>query len=227
MTLGEVVAFNVYLLLLASPTQQLGFAIGALGEATAGGQRPDEILDIPEEIQAGPGAPELPSLRGCATFADVSFFYRGERRALHDIAFEAYPNQVIALIGPTGSSKTSLINLLPRFYDPTAGRVLLDGHDIRRVELQSLRRQRIAIADRQPLTAVQPWAALWPYSRIPDSFHNTAHSVCGGWHETTPTRFDLCTAWRGPGRAAGFLPARGGSTGSQPAPHYLRLRAAV
>jgi ATP-binding cassette subfamily B protein len=141
MTLGEVVAFNAYLLLLAGPTQQLGFAIGAFGEASAGGKRLYEILDIPEEIQSEPGAPALPPLSGYVTFENVSFAYRGERRALHDVAFEARPNQIIALIGPTGSGKTSLINLLPRFYDPTAGRVLLDGHDIRRVELQSLRRQ--------------------------------------------------------------------------------------
>lgn len=141
MTLGEIVAFNAYLLLLAGPTQQLGFAIGAFGEATAGGQRIYEILDLTEEIRSEPGAPELPPLRGYVTFENVSFSYRGERRALHDITFEAQPSQVIALIGPTGSGKTSLINLIPRFYDPTAGCVLLDGHDIRHVELKSLRRQ--------------------------------------------------------------------------------------
>ncbi len=141
MTLGEVVAFNAYLLLLAAPTQQLGFAIGAAGEAIAGGQRLYEILDVPEEITVAPGAPALPPVRGHVQFAEVSFAYRGEKRALHAVSFSAEPNQVIALIGPTGSGKTSLINLLPRFYDPTAGHVLIDGHDIRGVELKSLRSQ--------------------------------------------------------------------------------------
>lgn len=143
MTLGEVVAFNAYLMMLAAPTQQLGFAIGALGEAVAGGQRIYEILDIPEEIpsSATDAAPDLPPLQGRVTFEDVSFSYRGEKRALHEVCFEAQPKQVIALIGPTGSGKTSIINLIPRFYDPTAGRVLLDGHDIRHVNVKSLRSQ--------------------------------------------------------------------------------------
>jgi ATP-binding cassette subfamily B protein len=148
MTPGEVVAFNAYLLLLASPVQQLGFAIGAAGEAIAGGQRIYEILDIDEEIRSAPGAPALPPVQGHVKFERVSFAYRGEprpgagqKRALHDVDFEAQPNQVIALIGPTGSGKTSLINLIARFYDPTAGRVLIDGHDIRQVELRSLRSQ--------------------------------------------------------------------------------------
>ncbi|MBL8046359.1 MAG: ABC transporter ATP-binding protein, partial [Anaerolineales bacterium] len=141
MTLGEVVAFNAYLLLLAAPTQQLGFAIGAFGEATAGGKRLYEILDIEEEIQSMPEAPALPPISGQVKFENVSFAYRNEKQALHSIDFEARPNQVIALIGPTGSGKTSLINLIPRFYDPTAGRVLMDDHDVRRVNLKSLRDQ--------------------------------------------------------------------------------------
>ncbi|MBL8058583.1 MAG: ABC transporter ATP-binding protein, partial [Anaerolineales bacterium] len=141
LTLGEVVAFNAYLLMLAAPVQQLGFAIGALGEAAAGGQRIYEILDIPEEIRSAAGAPALPPVRGHVRFEAVSFSYRGEKRALHNVEFEAQPNQVIALIGPTGSGKTSLVNLLPRFYDPTAGRVLIDGQDIRAVGLRSLRAQ--------------------------------------------------------------------------------------
>jgi len=141
MTLGEVVAFNAYLLLLAAPVQDLGFVVSSAGEAVAGGRRIFEILDIPEEITSRPAAPKLPALTGRVIFEDVSFSYRGERRALHHIGFEAQPNQVIALIGPTGSGKTSLINLLPRFYDPTAGRVLADGHDLKTVELKSLRSQ--------------------------------------------------------------------------------------
>jgi ATP-binding cassette subfamily B protein len=141
MTLGEVVAFNSYLLMLAAPTQQLGFAIGAFGEAVAGGQRIYEILDIPGEIRSAPGAPALPAVTGHVKFERVSFAYRGDKHALHDIEFEAQPNQIIALIGPTGSGKSSLVHLIPRFYDPTTGRVLIDGHAIRGVALKSLRDQ--------------------------------------------------------------------------------------
>jgi ATP-binding cassette subfamily B protein len=141
LTLGELVAFNAYLLLLAAPVGQLAFVVNSASEAVAGGQRIFEILDLPEEIASPPDAQKLPPLSGGVTFKSVSFSYRGERRALHDVSFEAKPNQVIALIGPTGSGKTSLINLIPRFYEATAGRVLVDGHDVRLADLKSLRSQ--------------------------------------------------------------------------------------
>ena len=141
LTLGGLVAFNAYLLLLAAPVQQLAFIVNSASEAVAGGQRIFEILDLPEEITSPRDAIQLPPLTGRVAFDSVSFSYRGERRALHDVSFEAQPNQVIALIGPTGSGKTSLINLIPRFYDPTAGKICVDGHDVRAVELKSLRSQ--------------------------------------------------------------------------------------
>jgi len=141
LTLGELVAFNSYLLLLAAPVQQLAFVVNTAGEAVAGGQRLFEILDLPEEIKSPPQAVYLPTLTGQVTFDQVSFAYRGERRALHDISFEARPNQVIALIGPTGSGKTSIINLIPRFYEVTQGSVCVDGYDLKTVDLKSLRSQ--------------------------------------------------------------------------------------
>ena len=141
MTLGEIVAFNAYLMLLAFPVQDLGFVVSSASEALAGATRIYEVLDAPFAIEAHPDAPALPTLTGRVKFEDVSFSYRGAGAALSNVSFEAEPNQVIALIGPTGSGKTSLVNLIPRFYDPTTGRVLADGHDISKVELQSLRRQ--------------------------------------------------------------------------------------
>ncbi|MCC6188236.1 MAG: ABC transporter ATP-binding protein [Anaerolineales bacterium] len=141
LSLGELVAFNAYLLLLAAPAQQLGFVVNTAGEAVAGGQRIFEILDLPEEIKSPPNPVPLPALRGHVRFDDVSFAYRGSRRALRHVSFEAQPNQVIALIGPTGSGKTSLINLIPRFYDVTGGAVLVDGLDVRQVDLKALRSQ--------------------------------------------------------------------------------------
>ncbi len=141
LTLGELVAFNAYLLLLAAPVGQLAFVVNSASEAVAGGQRIFEILDLPEEVASPPAAQKLPPISGGVTFESVSFSYRGERRALHDVSFEAKPNQVIALIGSTGSGKTSLINLIPRFYDATAGRVLVDDCDVRSVDLKSLRSQ--------------------------------------------------------------------------------------
>jgi ATP-binding cassette subfamily B multidrug efflux pump len=141
LTLGELVAFNAYLILLAQPVQDLGFVVNSAGEAIAGGQRIFEILDLDEEIKSPPDAIVAPTLTGRVAFDHVSFSYRGARDALRDVSFEALPNQVIALIGPTGSGKTSLVNLIPRFYDVTSGRVLVDGYDVRSLDLKSLRSQ--------------------------------------------------------------------------------------
>ncbi|MBI5031518.1 MAG: ABC transporter ATP-binding protein [Chloroflexi bacterium] len=141
MTIGELVAFNAYLLLLAGPVQDFGFVINAAGEAIAGGQRIFEILDLEEEIKSPPQAISAPPLSGRVTFDDVSFSYRRDRDQLSNVSFEALPNQVIALIGPTGSGKTSLINLIPRFYDVTNGSICVDGMDVKSLEIKSLRSQ--------------------------------------------------------------------------------------
>jgi ATP-binding cassette subfamily B protein len=142
MTVGEVVAFNSYLLMLATPAQQLTWIVNMAGEAVAGAQRTFEILDHTQEIQSPPDAVQLSQLSGRVEFFSVSFSYAGETaRALREVNLTVEPNQVVALIGPTGSGKTSLVNLIPRFYDVTHGRVLIDGYDVRAVELASLRRQ--------------------------------------------------------------------------------------
>ncbi|MBM3130539.1 MAG: ABC transporter ATP-binding protein [Chloroflexi bacterium] len=141
LTVGELVAFNAYLILLAQPVQDLGFIVNSAGEAVAGGQRIFEVLDVDEEIKSSANARIAPALTGRVTFDTVSFSYRGERDALSDVSFQAEPNQVIALIGPTGSGKTSLVNLIPRFYDATSGRVCVDGIDIKSLELKSFRSQ--------------------------------------------------------------------------------------
>jgi len=142
MTLGEVVAFNSYLLLMAEPARQLVMLVNMAGEASAGIKRIFEVLEEEPEIQSPPDARELPTLSGRVEFRDVCFRYQGEKTvALEDINLQVEPNQVIALIGPTGSGKTSLVNLIPRFYDVSEGVVLVDGIDIRQAEPQSLRRQ--------------------------------------------------------------------------------------
>ncbi|MCS6992561.1 MAG: ABC transporter ATP-binding protein/permease [Anaerolineales bacterium] len=142
LTVGELVAFNAYVLMLATPAQQLTWLVNAAGEAAAGARRVFEVLDTPIEIASPPDAIELPVLRGEVEFRDVWLTYQDEKKAsLRNINLHVRPNQLIALIGPTGSGKTSLINLIPRFYDVTEGAVLVDGVDVRRVELSSLRRQ--------------------------------------------------------------------------------------
>lgn len=142
MTVGQIVAFNAYLLLLANPVQQLTPVVNAAGEASAGAQRAWEILDHRPEIQSPPNALVLPTLTGAVEFRDVSLRYQDEQKeSLAEVNVRVEKNQIVALIGATGSGKTSLINLIPRFYDVSEGAVLVDGHDVRDVELVSLRRQ--------------------------------------------------------------------------------------
>ena len=142
MTIGEVVAFNSYLLLLAGPAQQLTWLVNSAGEAAAGLQRAYEILDLPPAIESPPQAIRLPNLTGRVAFEGVCFHYQGEKAAaLEDIQLEVSPNQVVALIGPTGSGKTTLINLIPRFYDISEGAVRVDGIDVREADLATLRSQ--------------------------------------------------------------------------------------
>ncbi len=142
LTLGELVAFNAYVLMLSGPAQQIGWLVNAAGESSAGLQRTFEVLDMRPDIRSRPDAASLPPLKGEVVFEDVSFRYQGEKTpALHDISLTVQPNQIIALVGLTGSGKTSLINLIPRFYDVTNGRVLVDGCDVRDVQLKSLRDQ--------------------------------------------------------------------------------------
>ena len=142
MTVGEIVAFNAYLLLLAAPVQQLTNVVNAAGEASAGAQRAWEILDHVPEIQSPAHAVFLPLLTGEVEFRDASLRYQDEHKeSLADINVRVHKNQIVALIGATGSGKTSLVNLIPRFYDVSAGAVLVDGQDVRSVDLISLRRQ--------------------------------------------------------------------------------------
>jgi ATP-binding cassette subfamily B multidrug efflux pump len=142
LTIGELVAFNSYLLLLSAPAQQLTWQVNSAGEAAAGVQRAFAVLDTPLEIKSAPNKTVLPALSGQVEFRQVSFQYLGENaNALQNISLKVRPNQIVALIGTTGSGKTSLVNLIPRFYDVSEGAVLVDGYDVREVELVSLRRQ--------------------------------------------------------------------------------------
>jgi ATP-binding cassette, subfamily B, bacterial len=149
LTVGEFFAFNLYVSLLIMPLRMLGMWIGQSQRATASGERIFQILDEPEEIADRPGAVELPPGEGRIAFEGVSFGYDPERPVLEEIELEVDPGRSIALIGHTGSGKTTLTALVPRFYDVTAGRLLVDGADVRDVKLTSLRRS-IAVISQDP-----------------------------------------------------------------------------
>ena len=142
LSLGVWQEFSLYLVYIFLPLAQFGFIITQLGQAAASAGRIFEILDTENEVTDKPDAQPLPSIQGQVSFENVTFRYFGSGEpVLKAISFSAEPGQTVALLGATGSGKTTIINLLPRFYDPSQGRVTIDGHDLREVTLDSLRSQ--------------------------------------------------------------------------------------
>jgi ATP-binding cassette subfamily B multidrug efflux pump len=142
MTIGTLIAFNGYVAMLGEPMRRLGFFINMFSEATASADRIFGLLDEPVRIRSPQTARTLERVEGRVTFEDVSFRYQNsDAYVLRDVDIQAEPGQVIALLGKTGSGKTTVVNLIPRFYDVTRGSVRVDGIDVRELELESLRRQ--------------------------------------------------------------------------------------
>ena len=141
LTLGQWQKFSLYLIYLFFPLGQLGFIISLMAQASASAERIFEILDAHNDVESKPNAEALADVQGFVTFENVSFrYFSSSELVLSNISFTAEPGQTIALLGSTGSGKSTIINLIPRFYDATRGRVLIDGHDIRDVTIESLRR---------------------------------------------------------------------------------------
>ncbi|KPK11220.1 MAG: ABC transporter ATP-binding protein [Anaerolineae bacterium SG8_19] len=145
LTLGEWQKFSLYLIYVFIPMGQLGFIISLMAQASASSDRIFEIIDAKNEVEDKPGAIKLEDVTGKVEFERVTFrYFGGSDPVLEDVNLNAEPGQTIALLGSTGSGKTTIINLIPRFYDVSHGRVLVDGHDVRDVTIESLR-QKIGI----------------------------------------------------------------------------------
>ncbi len=147
LTLGEFTAFYTYLMMLMGPMRMLGMALGMAQRAVASGNRMFEILDREPRIASPPGAPPLPAGPGAVAFDGVTLSYDGAEPALSDVSLEVPAGRTVALVGPTGSGKTSLVGLLARLYDPSAGSVAVDGADVRSVDVASLRSSVAFVAD--------------------------------------------------------------------------------
>lgn len=142
MTAGELISFVLYLAMLARPVSYLSKSFNLIQQAISAAERVSEVMRLPvEEAEGGQETVRLGKVRGRVEFDGVSFEYNPGERVLHDISLLAEPGEVVALVGPSGAGKSTLVNLIPRFYRPSAGRVLIDGHDLAHVELGSLRRQ--------------------------------------------------------------------------------------
>lgn len=142
LTLGEWQKFSLYLMFVFFPLGQLTMIIAQMAQASASATRIFEIMDAKSDVVDRPNAPVLPPIRGHVKFDSVTFRYFGSTEpVLSQVSFEAQPGQTVALLGATGSGKTTIINLIPRFYDVSEGKILIDGHDVREVKLDSLRSQ--------------------------------------------------------------------------------------
>ncbi|MFN8373214.1 MAG: ABC transporter ATP-binding protein [Anaerolineae bacterium] len=142
LTQGGYQEFSLYVIYVFFPLGQLGFIISLLAQSSVSADRIFEILDAQSDVTNKPDAIELPPLQGHVEFKNVTFRYFGAGEpVLSNVSFEAKPGQTIALLGATGSGKTTIINLIPRFYDASEGSILIDGHDVRDVLLDSLRSQ--------------------------------------------------------------------------------------
>jgi ATP-binding cassette subfamily B protein len=149
LTVGAFFTFNLLLAMLVMPLRMLGMWIGQTQRAIAAGKRIFEVLDEPEQIADRPDAVQLPPGPGRLAFEDVTFGYDPERPVLQDIDLDVPAGRTVALVGPTGSGKTTLAALVPRFYDADAGRVLVDGMDVRDLARRSLRRE-IGVISQDP-----------------------------------------------------------------------------
>ena len=149
LSLGAFFAFNVLVVMLVMPLRMLGMWIGQAQRATASGERIFEVLDEVEDVRDAPGAGPLPAGEGHVRFERVSFAYGDGEPVLRDVDLEILPDRAVAFIGHTGSGKTTLASLVPRFYDVTAGRVLVDGADVRDVSIASLR-HAVGIVEQDP-----------------------------------------------------------------------------
>ncbi len=141
LTAGALMAFLIYAVNLANPIKRLSRVFGNIQKAMAAAERVFEVLDTVPEIADKPNAKPLATIDGKVSFKNVSFSYKEGETALDDISLEVNAGQMVAIVGPSGAGKTTIANLLPRFYDPTAGAILVDDTDIRDITMHSLREQ--------------------------------------------------------------------------------------
>lgn len=141
LTAGALMAFLIYAVNLANPIKRLSRVFGNIQKAMAAAERVFEVLDTKPEITDKPNARPLAKIEGKVSFKEVSFAYKEGETALNNISLEAKAGQMVAIVGPSGAGKTTIANLLPRFYDPTSGAIFVDDTDIRDVTMYSLREQ--------------------------------------------------------------------------------------
>jgi ATP-binding cassette, subfamily B, multidrug efflux pump len=207
LTIGELVAFNTYLGFLLFPILTIGFLAAGISRAGASSLRVFEVLDAPLEVEDAPDAVPLPPISCRVEFDDVHFRYPGdEREILRGVSFSAEPGQTVAILGTTGSGKSTFVNLIPRFYDVSAGSVRLDGHDVRDVTLASLRSQ-IGVVMQSSLLFSGPVRDNIAYGK-PDATQEEIEAAAraaqaDGFIRALPEGYDTVVGERGVGLSGG------------------------
>jgi ATP-binding cassette subfamily B protein len=201
LSIGDFTAFYAYLLRLLSPMRSLGMLLGMAQRATAAGARLFEIMDRTPRIVAPPGAPALPEGSGAVRFDHVTLRYEGQDiPALHDVTIDVPAGRTVALVGATGSGKTTLVQLLSRLYDPISGSVFVDGVDVRSVDPASLR-AAIAIVDDSPFLFSASVAENIAYARPDASFEQVElaarRAQAHGFIERLPEGYETRIGERG------------------------------
>jgi len=165
LTPGELIAFLLYATMLTGPLGSFGGLYGQVQAALGATERVFELLDVIPEIAEAPDAQTLPPIAGRVAFEDVSFEYDPRQPVLRHVSLEAEPGQVVALVGPSGAGKTTMANLIPRFFDPSAGQIVIDGYSLRQVTLRSLRDQ-IGIVPQETILFSDTVAANIRYGKL-------------------------------------------------------------
>jgi ATP-binding cassette subfamily B multidrug efflux pump len=207
LTLGGLIAFNSYLAFLLLPIMTVGFIAALMSRASVSAMRVFELLDTPLEVTDKPGAKALPAIEGRLEFRDVHFKYAGgEREILSGVSFVAQPGQLVAILGTTGAGKSTVINLIPRFYDVTGGEVLVDGQDVRGVTLASLR-SKVGIVLQDALlfsgTVRDNIAYGRPDASLNDVKAAAAAAQAAEFVEALPNGYDTVVGERGVGLSGG------------------------
>jgi ABC-type multidrug transport system fused ATPase/permease subunit len=200
LSLGDFAAFYTYLIMLVVPMRMLGMSLGMAQRAVASGNRVFEILDREPRIESPPDAPRLPEGPGRVELRGVSLAYSGGAPALEDINLSVESGQTVALVGPSGSGKTSLVALLARLYDPTRGSVLIDGADLRSVDVRSLRSQVAFVADESFLfsaTVAENIAYARPEATLEEIEVAARRAQAHGFIERLPHQYETLVGERG------------------------------
>jgi ABC-type multidrug transport system fused ATPase/permease subunit len=198
--IGKLIVLLAYVAAVYQPLEQISGSVGLLHTELVALRGSFELLDTAPEVVEDPHALELERARGEVVYDNVSFSYRGRKDTLHEVSFHVLPGQRVAIVGPTGAGKTTLVSLLVRFYDPREGRIFIDGIDLRKLSLRSLREQ-ISVVLQEPLLFSGTVAENIRYGRLDASMEEVIEAArSAGAHdfiERLPQGYDTELGERG------------------------------